>query len=102
MKLSVKWYNFSELGWTGIKKILASKNQDCVIHNLYRRNGDFGYGHYEVVNAVNDANINVQNSLGNQTCNGCYCGYIEYRTKSEFEYYINGISQKSVMVITKG
>lgn len=102
VKLSVKWYNFSELGWTGIKKILASKNQDCVIHNLYRRNGDFGYGHYEVVNAVNDANINVQNSLGNQTCNGCYCGYIEYRTKSEFEYYINGISQKSVMVITKG
>lgn len=102
VKLSVKWYNFSELGWTGIKKILDSKNQDCVIHNLYRRNGDFGYGHYEVVNAVNDANINVQNSLGNQTCNGCYCGYIEYRTKSEFEYYINGISQKSVMVITKG
>jgi len=73
--LSVKWYNFSELGWDGIKKILDSKNQDCVIHNLYRNQ----WGHYEVINSVNDSNINVQNSLGNQTCNGCYCGYIENR-----------------------
>ena len=94
---NLKWYNFSDLGWDGIKKILASKNKDCIIHNLYRNK----YGHYEVVNAVNDSNINVQNSLGNSCSNGCYCGYIEYRTKSEFRSYINGISQKSVLVVTK-
>ena len=97
VKLTCKWYSFSELGWSGIKKILASQNQDCVIHNLYRNQ----WGHYEVVNAV-DGNINVQNSLGNQSCNGCYCGYIEYRTQSEFNSYISGISQKSVLVITRG
>ena len=98
VKLTVKWYSFSELGWDGIKKIVNSKNQDCIIHNLYRLSD----GHYEVVNAVNDSNINVQNSLGYRSCNDCYCGYIEYRSKSEFQSYINGISQKSVMVITRG
>lgn len=98
VKFSVKWYNFSELGWNGIKKILDSKNQDCIIHNLYRNQ----WGHYEVINAVNDNNINVQNSLGSYCSNGCFCGYIEYRTKSEFRSYISGISQKSVLVITRG
>ena len=104
VKLTCKWYSFSELGWNGIKKILASQNQDCVIHNLYRyKPGVYGGdGHYEVVNAVNDSNINVQNSLGNRSCNDCYCGYIEYRSKSDFETYISGISQKSVLVITRG
>lgn len=97
-KLKVDWYNFSELGWSGIKKIVDSNNKDCIIHNLYRLSD----GHYEVVNAVNDSNINVQNSLGYRSCNDCYCGYIEYRSKSEFEDYISGISQQSVMVITNG
>lgn len=97
--LKVEWKNFSELGWNGIDKIVKSKNQDCVIHNLYRRNGEKGYGHYETVNSVS-TNVNVQNSLGDKCSNGCYCGYIEYRSQSTFTYYINGISQKSVMVIT--
>lgn len=94
--LTVKWKNFSDLGWKGIKKIIDSNNQDCIIHNLYRNK----YGHYEVINKINDY-VYVQNSLGN-TCNrGCYCGYTETRSKSEFKSYINGISQKSVMVITR-
>ena len=33
--LKVEWKNFSDLGWNGIKKIVDSKNQDCIIHNLY-------------------------------------------------------------------
>lgn len=93
--LKVTWKNFSELGWNGIKKIVESKNQDCIIHSLYRNQ----WGHYEVVNTVS-TNINVQNSLGNKCNNGCYCGYIEYRTQSTFRSYIGGISQKSIMVIT--
>ena len=94
--LKVQWYNFSELGWDGINRIIKSNNQDCIIHNLYRNQ----WGHYEVVNGVSN-NITVQNSLGSTCSQGCYCGYIEYRSQAEFRSYINGISQKSVMVITR-
>lgn len=96
VKFTVKWYNFSDLGWNGINKILKSNNQDCIIHNLYRNK----WGHYEVVNAISGSNIKVQNSLGDSCSSGCYCGYVENRTSGEFKSYINGISQKSVMVIT--
>lgn len=98
--LTVKWYNFSELGWSGIKKIVNSNNKDCIIHNLYRRSGDYGFGHYEVVNKIYNSYCDVQNSLGDYCSNGCYCGYVEERELSTFKYYIDGISQKSVMVIT--
>ena len=101
VNLSVEWKNFSELGWSGVKKIVNSDNQDCVVHNLYRRNGEKGYGHYEVVNSVPDGYVKVQNSLGDKCSSGCYCGYVETRSQSTFTYYINGISQKSVMIITR-
>ena len=94
--LSVKWYNFSELGWSGIRKIINSNNQDCIIHNLYRNT----WGHYEVINRIYDDYCDVQNSLGDFGCNDCYCGYTEERYLSTFKSYISGISQKSVMVIT--
>lgn len=95
VNLNVKWYHFSELGWSGIKEIINSNNKDCIIHNLYRNQ----WGHYEVINNVG-SDINVQNSLGNTCSRGCYNGYIEYRDRREFESYISGISQKSVMVVT--
>lgn len=98
VKLTCKWYNFSDLGWNGVKKIVNSDNQDCIIHNLYRNT----WGHYETVNNVSDSNIKVQNSLGDSGCGSCYCGYVENRTPSTYRSYINGISQKSVMVITRG
>ena len=98
--LSVEWKNFSEIGWDGVRNIVNSNNQDCVIHNLYRRDGDFGYGHYEVINEVYDDYCDVQNSLGDYCDYGCYCGYVEERDLSTFKYYIDGISQKSVMVVT--
>ena len=94
--LKVEWKNFSELGWSGIKKIVDSTNKDCIIHNNYRNR----WGHYEVINKVSDGNIKVQNSLGDYCSGSCYCGYVEDRTPAEFKSYINGISQKSVMVIT--
>lgn len=98
VKLTCKWYNFNDLGWNGINKIIKSSNQDCIIHNLYRNK----WGHYEVVNSISDSNVKVQNSLGNSCSQGCYCGYVEDRSTSEFKSYINGISQKSVLVITRG
>lgn len=94
--LSVEWKNFSELGWNGIKQITESKNKDCVIHNLYRNQ----WGHYEVANKILTDSVYVQNSLGNYCDDGCYCGYVEDRSQSEFRSYISGISQKSIMVIT--
>lgn len=98
VKLTCKWYNFSDLGWNGINKILKSSNKDCIIHNCYR----LKWGHYEVINSISGSNVKVQNSLGDSGCGSCYCGYVEDRSTSEFRSYINGISQKSVLVVTRG
>ena len=54
----------------------------------------------QFINKVYDNYCEVQNSLGNTCSNGCYYGYVEERSLSTFRSYINGISQKSVMVIT--
>lgn len=97
VKFNCKWYSFSELGWSGVKKIIDSNNQDCIIHNLYRD----AYGHYEVVNKIYNNYSDVQNSLGDKCSSGCYYGYVEERYHSTFESYINGISQKSVLVVTR-
>ena len=94
--LQVEWKNFSELGWDGVREIVESDNKDCIVHNLYKNT----WGHYEVVNWVGDEYVGVQNSLGDSCSYGCYCGYKEDRTQSEFRSYISGISQKSIMVIT--
>ena len=98
VKLTCKWYNFSDLGWNGINKILKSSNQDCIVHSLYRST----WGHYEVINSISGSNVKVQNSLGSYCSRGCYCGYVEDRSTSEFRRYISGISQKSVLVVTRG
>lgn len=104
VKFSCRWYNFSELGWDGIRKIIDSDNQDCIIHNLYRYipGVQDGEGHYETINEVYGDYCDVQNSLGSRCDDGCYCGYVEERYLSTFETYMSGISQKSVLVITKG
>lgn len=95
--LKVQWKNISDFGWSGVKKALASSNQDIVFHNLYRDQ----WGHYEVVNSIS-GEINVQNSLGTQGCGSCYCGYVEERSAGTFERYMSGISQPSLMIITRG
>ena len=93
--LKMNWYNFSEIGFDGTQK--AIDNGACFHHILYRDQ----YGHYEVPKWTNGNPIYVLNSLGNY-CGGGYCGYIEERTRSEHQSYINGISQKSVCIITRG
>lgn len=97
VNLSVEWKSFSDVGWSGIKKIINSDNQDCIIHNLYRNK----WGHYEVINKDYSNYCDVQNSLGDSCSSGCYCGYVEERSHSTFQSYMNGISQKSVMIITR-
>ncbi len=87
--------SLSDLGWKGLKNIVDSKNKDFICHNLYR---DL-YGHYEVVNNIL-TEVKVQNSLGDSCNKGCFCGYVETRSKSTYERYMSGISQKSILIIT--
>lgn len=94
--LKVAWYNFNDLGWAGIKKILESKNQDCGLHELYRNT----WGHYTNYDKVYNDYVDVHNSLGDYCTSSCYCGYTEERSLSTARSYLSGISQKSVMVVT--
>ncbi len=99
IKLTAKWYNFSELGFEKLGKMICKDNVDAIIHLNYRNK----YGHYEVINEINTPTnmLKVLNSLGDK-CGTCYCGYVENRSSSTEKQYINGISQKSVLLITKG
>lgn len=96
-QLTWVWKYFSEVGWNGIKRILESSNQDCGLHELYRNT----WGHYTNFDKVYTNTVDVHNSLGSYCNNGCYCGYTENRTKSEAQSYLNGISQKSVIIVTR-
>lgn len=99
IKLTCKWYNFSELGFEKLGKMICQPNQDAIIHLNYRNQ----YGHYEVINQIDviNKNLKILNSLGNK-CGSCFCGYEETRTFATEKQYINGISQKSVLIVTKG
>lgn len=86
-------------GWEGIAKILANPKKDIIFHDLYR----LEYGHYEVVNQIDlkTGMLKVLNSLGNK-CPPCYCGYVEDRRSTFMKQYMDGISQKSLIILTKG
>lgn len=92
--LKMTWKNFSEVGFDGLQRYY--ENGAVFLHLCYR----LTWGHYEVpLTSSTDPN-KILNSLGDQCGNG-YCGYIESRSKSTQRSYINGISQKSVCIITK-
>ena len=90
--LKMTWKNKSELTWDEIQWFMD--NAALFFHLLYRDQ----WGHYEV---AENTNLKVLNSLGDSCGNG-YCGYIENRSRSTQQSYINGISQKSVCIITHG
>ena len=98
--VKITWYNFSDLGkndterWSKLSSLI--KKGAVFIHLLYRDK----YGHYEVPKSVGSENLSILNSLGDSCGSGTYCGYIETRSKSAQRSYINGISQKSVAVLT--
>ena len=98
VKFNVHWYDFSDLGWKKMGEFMCKKNTAVGNHVLYRDQ----WGHYEYPLTVNTSNgtMKVINSLGS-SCGSCYCGYIEERSQSTHRRYINGISQKSVLVIEK-
>ena len=94
--VKITWKNFSEVGWSGMQKAI---DKGAVFnHILYRDT----WGHYEVPKQISGDNVIVLNSLGDSCGSGTYCGYIETRSKSTHRRYINGISQKSVAILTNG
>lgn len=93
--VKIKWYNFSELSWNKISDYI--NNGAVFFHLLYRDQ----WGHYEPIKKVSD-DLEILNSLGDRCGGVTYCGYIEYRSKSTQKRYINGISQKSVAVLSNG
>lgn len=91
--LKMTWKNKSELTWEEIQQ--AINNGALFFHLLYKI-----WGHYEVIKSVGDT-LTILNSLGSYCSYPAYCGYIENRSKSTQQSYINGISQKSVCIITR-
>ena len=91
--LKITWKNKSELTWDEIQQ--AINNGALFFHLLYKI-----WGHYEVIRSVGDT-LTILNSLGSYCSYPAYCGYIENRSKSTQQSYINGISQKSVCIITR-
>lgn len=102
--LKVEWKNFSDLGssskerWRKYGDLMTDDNKAVFHHELYR----LKYGHYSLLKQVNVNSmlLLVQNSLGNRYGSG-YCGYTESRNCSTQESYLNGISQKSICIVTK-
>ena len=99
VKLSVKEDYFSNYTLKQLHDIICNPKKAIICHNLYRMK----YGHYESWKSVDVTNktIDVINSLGNKCDYGCYCGYIEKRNYNTQKQYCNGISQKSLLIITK-
>lgn len=99
-KITLQEKYYSDVGQSGVKKIVDSKNQDIILHINYRNQ----FGHYEVVNSINKTNNTwkIQNSLGDKCKNGCYCGYVENRSLATEKSYINGKKNvKSCLIFTK-
>lgn len=102
--LKVEWKNFSDLGssskerWRKYGDLMTDDNKAVFHHELYRGK----YGHYSLLKQVNVNSmlLIVQNSLGNRYGSG-YAGYMESRSCSTQESYLNGISQKSICIVTK-
>lgn len=99
VNIAVEEKNFSDLGITGLAKLICKKNVDAIIHLLYRDK----WGHYESINEINVKNnlLKILNSLGDKCTSSCYCGYVEERSLAAEKSYISGISQKSVLILTK-
>lgn len=100
--IKITWKNFSDLGSSDTerwKTLQSYINKGAVfIHLLYRNQ----WGHYEVPKDVSSDTLKILNSLGSSCGGESYCGYIENRSRSTQKSYIQGISQKSVAILTKG
>lgn len=105
INLKVEWKNFSDLGSTLTERfrkygdLMTDDNKAVFHHELYRGQ----YGHYSNIKQVNtnSSNLIVANSLGNKCGSPAYCGYMENRSFNTQRNYFQGISQRSICIITK-
>lgn len=88
---TIKWQYFSETGWAKVAEIVKDPDKALFFHDLYRKT----WGHYEYAAGVdlNKKIVIIANSLSG--------GYLEYRSFTDMESYINGISQPSVCILGK-
>lgn len=108
-KLTVKEYNFSELGsWKKVGQLMSKSNVFVIFHLWYSGAGSYvdddACGHYEMLQKIN-LNTNyckALNSLGSRCGGSTYCGHLQDRKLSVQRQYMNGISQKSIIVVTMG
>lgn len=113
VKLTAEWRNFSSFGKTDaerfeeIGKIACKANKFVVFHIGYEDSGsskgDETFGHYEKCDKYNVKTkyVRALNSLGSRQGEG-YLGHLQDRSFSLQSYYISNISQKSVLIVTKG
>lgn len=92
--LKMTWKNFSEVGFDKLQYYID--NGAVFMHLLYRNQ----WGHYEVPKNSGSP-LSILNSLGEYCSYPAYCGYIETRSRATQQSYINGISQKSVCIISR-
>lgn len=99
VNITVQEKSFSELGITGLAKLICKANVDVIVHLLYR----LIWGHYESINEINIKTnmFKILNSLGDKCTSSCYCGYVEDRSLAVEKSYMSGISQKSIIILTK-
>jgi hypothetical protein len=105
INLKVEWKNFSSLGSTQkerfkkLGEIIQDEKKAVITHVLYKEK----YGHYEVIKTINTnkSNLVIPNSLGSKCKSPAYCGYLETRSYTTENKYLNGISQPSICIITK-
>lgn len=90
LSCTVDWKYFSEIGSTGLGKLIKDIKIGTLQHLKYKSK----WGHYEYIIGVNPAKnkLLVANSLSG--------GWLEYRGISTNTGWINQISQKSICVAT--
>lgn len=112
-KLKVKWYNFSDFGssdsarWKALGQKLAKSNIGMLWHLWYSGAGSYvddddACGHYETLQKINlETNYcKALNSLGSRCGGITYCGHLQDRKLSVQKQYMQGISQKSICIIS--
>lgn len=112
-KLKITWKNFSDFGssdkarFKAIGELINKSNTAVFFHIGYHNGGDNlsgkSFGHYEMCDIINinTSYVRALNSLGGKCSGAKYCGFLQDRKFSIQKGFIQGISQKSVCIITK-
>ena len=112
IKVKIEWKHFSDLASTRdarfkkLGELISDPKKGVITHVMYKlgqANKGRGYGHYEVPDQVNTKNntLRILNSLGTRKYDGSYYGYLETRSYATESYWMSGISQPSLCIVTR-